>query len=62
MYINPRFRNMLFVAASLMLGVVASGCERKEKVMEVNTPDGGGVEVERNLDTGAVTVDVDDAN
>ncbi len=59
---RTHFRNVLLLSASLVLGVATSGCDRKEKVMEVNTPDGGGVEVERNTDTGAVTVDVDDSN
>lgn len=35
-----------------------TGCERKEKVIDVETP-GGGVEVERNKDTGAVAVEVE---
>jgi hypothetical protein len=35
------------------------GCERKEKVLDVETP-GGEVEVERNIDTGRVDVEVRD--
>lgn len=34
-----------------------TGCERKETVIDVETP-GGEVEVERNVDTGAVDVEV----
>tara|TARA_A100001391_G_scaffold204493_2_gene200382 strand:+ start:239 stop:427 length:189 start_codon:yes stop_codon:yes gene_type:complete len=55
-------RNIVLTAAILTFGLITSGCERKEKVLDVETSSGGGVEVERNLDTGAVTVDVDDAN
>jgi len=35
-----------------------TGCERKEKVINVETP-AGDVEVERNLDTGKVDVEVE---
>jgi hypothetical protein len=35
-----------------------TGCERKEKVIDVETP-GGDVKVERNIDTGAVDVEVE---
>jgi hypothetical protein len=36
-----------------------SGCERKERVLEVQTP-GADVKVDRNIDTGEVEVDVND--
>ncbi len=56
------FRSMLsfglsYVAAPLVVCALA-GCERKEKVLDVETP-GTNVEVERNLDTGEVEVDVE---
>ncbi len=35
------------------------GCERKEKIIEIDTP-GGRVEVERSLDTGKVDIEVTD--
>jgi hypothetical protein len=35
-----------------------TGCERKEKVIDVETP-GADIEVERNIDTGAVDVEVE---
>ena len=38
--------------------LAAPGCERKEKILDVETP-GGGVEVEKDVDSGAVDVDVD---
>jgi len=39
--------------------ILSLGCENKEKVLDVETP-GANVEVERNRDTGAVDVDVND--
>ena len=48
----------MFFAACIALGVVA-GCERKERVLDIETP-GADVEVDRNIDTGEVEVDVDD--
>ena len=35
------------------------GCERKEKVIDVETP-AGEIEVERNIDTGEVDVEIQD--
>jgi hypothetical protein len=35
------------------------GCERKERVLDIETP-GADVEVDRNIDTGEVEVDVND--
>lgn len=49
------------IVTCLTLGLIANGCERKERVLDVNTPGGGGLEIDRNIDTGAVTVDVDHA-
>jgi hypothetical protein len=49
----------LLVSCCAGVGVCAfTGCERKEKVIDVETP-GGDVEVERNIDTGAVDVEVE---
>lgn len=62
MSLQNSFRNFTISAVCLTLGLMASGCERKERVLDVDTPGGGGVEVDRNIDTGAVTVDVDRAN
>jgi hypothetical protein len=48
----------LFMSAFAGLGLCAfTGCERKEKVIDVETP-GADVEVERNIDTGQVDVEV----
>jgi hypothetical protein len=35
------------------------GCERKERVLDVTTPEGD-VSVDRNIDTGEIEVDVTD--
>jgi len=51
----------LYLLASCFAGVgmcALTGCERKEKVIDVETP-GGDVEVERNKDTGKVDVEVE---
>ncbi len=34
------------------------GCERREKVIDIETP-GGDIEIERSPDTGKVDVDID---
>ena len=49
---------VLFTAISCMSCTLA-GCERKEKVIDVETP-AGDVEVERSLDTGRVDVEVEE--
>jgi len=45
--------------AGLLLGAacLTTGCERKEKVLEIETP-GTSIDVERNKDTGEVDVEV----
>lgn len=51
----------LYLLTSCCAGVgvcALTGCERKEKVIDVETP-GADVEVERNIDTGAVDVEVE---
>jgi hypothetical protein len=52
------------VSAGFALGVCLSalsmlGCERKERVFDVETPEGS-LEVDRNIDTGEVDVEVTD--
>lgn len=44
---------------ALSMVAIAPGCDRKEELIDVETPDGG-VEVERDKETGEVDVDVDD--
>lgn len=47
----------LLTAAALLLGT--AGCERKEKVLDVDTP-GGGIEVQRDKKTGDIDIKVED--
>ncbi len=61
MFTTRRPISSLF-SGSLVLGALAavlavSGCDRKETILEVDTPDRN-VEVERDVDTGSVEVDV----
>ncbi|EMI57552.1 hypothetical protein [Rhodopirellula sallentina] len=46
-------------AVMLISGAVLCGCDNKETVLDVDTPDGG-VEVQRDLDNGELSVDVED--
>ena len=47
----------LFASCFAGLGMCAlTGCERKEKVLDVETP-ASDVEVERNIDTGEVDIE-----
>jgi hypothetical protein len=43
-----------------LIGAITLGCENKEKVLDIEGPNGGGVEIERDRDTGAVEVDAHD--
>jgi hypothetical protein len=62
MFRHRRFQ-FRFAALPLLVfwlaAVVFTGCERKERVLDVETP-GADVEVDRNIDTGEVEVDVTD--
>lgn len=52
---------LVYLIASCFAGIgmcAVTGCERKEKVIDVETP-GGDVEVERDQDTGKVEVEVE---
>jgi hypothetical protein len=45
---------------SVCLGIASFvGCERKERVLDVQTPEGS-LEVDRNIDTGEVDVEITD--
>lgn len=46
------------LVAGCLVGTCLSGCDRKEKVLDVDTP-GADVNVERDTDTGEVDVNVD---
>ena len=43
--------------SAVLIAALAGGCERKETILDIDTPDGQ-IEVERSLDTGAVDVEV----
>ncbi len=49
-----------FFTVAMVLGslVTSIGCERREKVIDVETP-AGEIEVERSTDSGKVDVDID---
>lgn len=49
----------LTLAAALVITGATTGCERKEKVLDVDAP-GLQIDVERNVDTGEVEVHVDE--
>jgi hypothetical protein len=55
--IQSTFRLLALVAA-MFAGFLFVGCDNKETVLDVDTPDGG-VEVERDRSTGELTVDVE---
>lgn len=61
--LQPRFLISRFARyAVLLLAVlpfVAFGCDRKEKVLDLETP-GVDVEVERSVDDGSLDVEIDD--
>ena len=48
---------IILAGAALVLGT--TGCERKEKVLDVKTP-GGGIEVERDKKSGDIDIKVED--
>jgi hypothetical protein len=55
-----RFFRAAVIAFCFCCGMAAfSGCERKERVLDVETPEGE-LEVDRNIDTGEVEVNVTD--
>jgi len=48
------------LAIGISFGVLAPiGCERKERVLDVQTPEGS-LQIERNVETGEVEVEVTD--
>jgi hypothetical protein len=46
------------VLSAVFCLLLGTACERKEKVLDIKTPDGG-IEVERNKRTGEVDIKVD---
>ena len=49
----------LLALAGFSASLTFTGCERKETLVDVETP-GGEIEVERDIDTGEINVDVNE--
>ena len=49
---------VLIIPMVAAMPLVLTGCDNKEKVLDVETPDGE-LEVERNTDTGEVDIEVE---
>ena len=47
------------ILAACVVVLTLGGCERKERVLDVQTPEGS-IQVDRNVDTGEVDVKVQD--
>ena len=52
-------KSVFLLTTALAVGLSFTGCERKETILEVDGPDGG-VSIERNVDGGGISVDVDE--
>ncbi|TWT93548.1 hypothetical protein [Neorhodopirellula pilleata] len=59
MYFAKDLVNAFLLSAAFAVGLMLFGCDRKETVLDVDTPDGG-VSVERDIDDGSISVDVDE--
>lgn len=55
---NRLFRNFALCAGVTVMSVGVTGCERKERVVDVEAP-GIRIKVDRDKDSGAVDVNVD---
>ncbi|WP_145175196.1 hypothetical protein [Rubripirellula lacrimiformis] len=51
--------HLFLLTMAMAVGFVLLGCDRKETILDVDTP-GGGVQVDRDVDDGSITVDVDE--
>jgi hypothetical protein len=56
---SGQFAAATFVLTACLGAFSLLGCERKERVLDVKTPEGS-LEVDRNIDTGEVDVEVTD--
>ena len=54
-----RRRASLVFLATCLVAMMLAGCERKERVVDIETPVGD-VKVDRNIDTGEVEVKVNE--
>ncbi|MBB3209235.1 hypothetical protein FHS27_005073 [Rhodopirellula rubra] len=56
---KPRIAIYLMTSFLAAVFVAQTGCDRKETVVEIEGPRGGGVSVEKDVDDGSITVDVE---
>ncbi|MBB5351681.1 proline racemase [Haloferula luteola] len=54
-----KMKKLTLMLATALFAVGAVACDRKETVLDVDTP-GGGMKVEKDKDTGAIDVEMDD--
>ena len=59
MYAAKDIVNTFLLTAAFAVGLMLFGCDRRETVLDVDTPNGG-VSVERDIDDGSISVDVDE--
>ena len=55
---RARWARTLMAAGLLGLVSLTAGCERKEKVLDIETPEGS-IEVERSRDTGEIEIETE---
>ena len=54
-----KYLRALSIAGMLVFLTTSVGCEEKEKVLDIDTPDGG-IEIDRSKDTGEIDVEIED--
>jgi hypothetical protein len=57
-FICRRLASSALGGIALLAVSILTGCERKERVLEIETPDRE-VRVDRNIDTGRIDVEID---
>ena len=58
MNVNREIIHSFLLTAALAVGAILPGCNNKETLLDVDTPDGG-VEIQRDKGDGSITVDVE---
>ena len=56
--LKARWARTLIAAGMLGLASLTAGCEQKEKVLDIETPEGS-IEVERSRDTGEIEIETE---
>ncbi|MDA8746217.1 hypothetical protein N9N28_16445 [Rubripirellula amarantea] len=51
--------HLFLITAALTIGFITLGCDQRETILDVDTPDGD-VVVERDRDDGSISVDVNE--